>query len=156
MKNLTLLSFAILFSISGFSQSDTPLWMRFPSISPDGSTIAFSYQGDIYTVPVSGGEATAITLHDAYESHPIWNPAGDTIAFASNRYGNDDIFIVSAKGGAPTRLTFHSSGDTPCDFTPDGKSIIFESSRLDDVKSVLFPVRCAARAVQSICERAAE
>lgn len=139
MKNLFLFCAAFMVSHILFAQSDTVLWMRHPAISPDGSTIAFSYQGDIYTVAMRGGEARIITTNDAYESHPIWNPAGDSIAFASRRHGNDDVFIVSARGGQPRRLTFHSSGDTPYDFSPDGKTIIFGSSRLDDVSSVLFP-----------------
>ena len=40
---------------------DNPLWMRHPAISPDGKTIAFSYQGDIFTVPSNGGTAKQIT-----------------------------------------------------------------------------------------------
>ena len=138
MKKLFILSLLLVFTLSSYTQG-TPLWMRHPALSPDGKTIAFSYQGDIYTVPMQGGEARPITLHDAYESHPIWNPTNDTLAFASNRYGNDDVFIVGAKGGTPTRLTFYSAGDTPYDFSPDGKNVIFGSSRQDDVKSVLFP-----------------
>lgn len=140
MKNFTILTLFLFISILSIAQ-DSPLWMRHPALSPDGKTIAFSYQGDIYTVPMQGGEARAITIHEAYESHPVWNPTSDTLAFASSRYGNDDVFIVSAKGGTPTRLTYHSSGDTPYDFSPNGKNVIFGSTRQDDVKSVLFPSR---------------
>ncbi len=140
MKNFTFLISFFFISILSFAQ-DNPLWMRHPALSPDGKTIAFSYQGDIYTVPMQGGEARAITIHEAYESHPVWSPNSDTLAFASNRYGNDDVFIVSAKGGTPTRLTYHSAGDTPYDFSPDGKNVLFGSTRQDDVKSVLFPSR---------------
>lgn len=139
MKKVCFLLCTLFLSLSAFSQSDTALWMRYPSISPDGSKIAFSYRGDIYTVPMRGGEARILTVNDAYESHPIWNPTSDSIAFASKRYGNDDIFIVSAAGGTPKRLTFYSHNDIPYDFTPDGKAIIFGSSRLDDVLSVQFP-----------------
>ena len=38
------------------AKDGAPLWMRYPKISPDGSKIAFSYQGDIYYVPTAGGE----------------------------------------------------------------------------------------------------
>lgn len=138
MKILNLSLLFTFFSLFTFAQ-DAPLWMRHPAISPDGKTIAFAYQGDIYTVPMQGGEARQITLHEAYESHPKWNPNSDTLAFASNRYGDNDVFVISAKGGSPTRLTFHSSGDIPYDFSPDGKNILFGSTRMDDVKSVLFP-----------------
>ncbi|MCH2216085.1 MAG: S41 family peptidase [Flavobacteriales bacterium] len=120
-------------------ESDNPLWLRYPAISPDGSKIAFCYQGDVYTVSTSGGEAKRLTIHEAYESHPVWSPDGSKIAFASMRYGNNDVFIMDAEGGSPTRLTFHSSGDSPSDFTNDGKMVIYSSSRMDNMESVLFP-----------------
>ena len=140
MKHIPFLISFFFISILSFAQ-DNPLWMRHPALSPDGKIIAFSYQGDIYTMPMQGGEARAITIHEAYESHPVWSPNSDTLAFASNRYGNDDVFIVSAKGGSPTRLTYYSAADTPYDFSPDGKNVLFGSTRQDDVKSVLFPSR---------------
>lgn len=142
MKKIFLAAIVMASALCSTAQSDslsTPLWMRFPAISPDGYTIAFGYQGDIYTVPVQGGEAKRLTVHEAYESHPIWSPDGTHIAFASKRYGNDDIFIMPATGDAPKRLTFHSANDTPYDFSPDGESIIYGSSRVDDHRSVLFP-----------------
>jgi Tol biopolymer transport system component/C-terminal processing protease CtpA/Prc len=119
--------------------SDNPKWLRYPAISPNGNQIAFCYQGDLYTVSTSGGEAKRLTLHEAYESHPVWSPDGSKIAFASDRYGNNDVFIVDAEGGAPLRLTHHSAADYPSDFTNDGQSVIYSSSRKDHVESVLFP-----------------
>jgi len=140
MKYLALLFSIFTFAFSGFSQDqDVPLWLRYPAISPDGKLIAFSYQGDIYTVPASGGEAKRITLHEAYEGNPIWSPDGKMLAFSSMRYGNQDVFIVSAEGGVPQRLTFHSRNDTPYDFSVDGKQVIYGSSRTDDPKAVLYP-----------------
>lgn len=118
---------------------DSPLWLRYPAISPDGKTIAFCYKGDIYTVPVQGGKATALTLHEARDFKPVWSPDSKTIAFASNRYGNNDIFTIPAEGGKPTRRTFHSAKDIPNAFTPDGKRILFQSSRFVDAKNVAHP-----------------
>lgn len=111
--------------------AQTPLWLRYPAISPDGKTIAFCYQGDIYLVPSAGGTATPITLHAGYDFMPVWSPDGKKIAFASDRHGNSDVFIVNISGGAAERLTYHSSGDMPSDFTPDGEYVIYTSSRLD-------------------------
>jgi Tol biopolymer transport system component/C-terminal processing protease CtpA/Prc len=130
---------AMLLTLIAHTQSAEPLWLTTPAISPDGKSIAFSFQGDIYTVPYQGGEARQITLHEAYEHMPVWSPDSKSIAFASYRHGNKDIFIVSAAGGAPKRLTFHSAHDDPYTFSPDGKSIIFGSPRLDHHNSVLFP-----------------
>ncbi len=100
-----------------------------PAISPDGSTIAFSYQGDIWTVPASGGRADRLTLHEGYESMPVWNPEGTSIAFTSDRYGNSDIFTIPSSGGTPQRLTHHSASDNVYSFTPDG-DVLFTTSRL--------------------------
>ena len=113
-----------------FAQKD-PQWMRFPAISPDGNTIAFAYQGDIYVVPSGGGTAMPVTLNDSYDYMPVWSPDGQSIAFASDRHGNFDVFMVSVKGGDAKRLTFNSSNDSPTDFTPDGKNVVFYSSRQD-------------------------
>ncbi|MCA9300434.1 MAG: PD40 domain-containing protein, partial [Phycisphaerales bacterium] len=108
-------------------------------ISPDGTTIAFCHAGDIYVVPVEGGRARPLTIHEAYESAPVWSNDGTKIAFASDRAGNDDVYVMPASGGPATRLTFHSAGDTPTDFTPEDDAVIFVSSRMDDVDSALFP-----------------
>ena len=54
----------------------SPLWMRYPAISPDGSQIAFSYKGDLYKVNADGGKAVRLTTHDAFDSNPVWSPDG--------------------------------------------------------------------------------
>lgn len=118
---------------------DTPLWMRYPAISPDGKQIVFSYKGDLYKVPSQGGQAQLLTLHHAHDNRPVWSTDGQHIAFASNRYGNFDVYLMSAQGGAPTRLTYHSSDDYPMDFTRDNRSVIFSSLRTDAASNRLFP-----------------
>ncbi len=101
--------------------------MRDVKISPDGKTIAFSYKGDIFTVPSTGGNATRLTTSAAYESTPIWSPDGTKIAYASDRNGGKDIYIIPSKGGQSTRLTFNSVAETPEAFSPDGKNVIFSA-----------------------------
>ena len=63
-----------LFLSAAAQADDSPLWMRYCAISPDGQTIAFSYQGDIYTVPSSGGKARQLTTHPAHDTRPVWSP----------------------------------------------------------------------------------
>ena len=58
---LTCLSFTLQ------AQDDQPLWLRKNCISPDGQTIAFSYKGEIFTVPTSGGKAFQITSNAAFD-----------------------------------------------------------------------------------------
>lgn len=83
-----------------------------PSVSPDGKSIAFSYQGDIWTCSIDGGIARRLTIHESYESHPQWSPDGTHIAFQGNRWGNNDVYVMDANGGKPKRLTYFSGGDS--------------------------------------------
>ncbi|MEL7119073.1 MAG: S41 family peptidase [Bacteroidota bacterium] len=92
------------------AQSDIQL-LRFPSISPDGNQVAFSYQGDIWTSNANGGTAMRMTIHESYESNPQWSPDGKNLLFQSNRYGNSDLYVMPTDGGAPERLTYFSGGD---------------------------------------------
>lgn len=135
MKQLIALVALFITGITSASED----WMRYSSISPDGQTIAFSYQGDIFVVGSNGGEAKQITSHTAYDYMPVWSNDSKKIAFASNRFGNFDVFIVGVEGGVPDRLTFHSANDYPSDFSSANDKVIFISSRLDDVKSIQFP-----------------
>ena len=114
-------------------------WLRYPSISPDGKSVVFSYGGNLYIVDSQGGEAKQITSHHAYDYAPVWSPDGKTIAFASDRFGNFDIYTVSINGGIPERITTNSAKETPWTFTPDGKNILFSALLQDPASSVLFP-----------------
>ncbi len=116
-----------------------PQWLRYPAISPDGKTIAFTYRGDIYRVPAAGGTAVPLTQHDAEDFMPVWSHDGRTIAFASDRFGNFDIFVMPAEGGEARRLTFHSAPEFPYTFSPDDKSILFGAARMDTAANRMFP-----------------
>ena len=117
---------------------ENPLWLRYPSISPDGTAIAFTYKGDIYTVPTAGGRATQITMHAAYDTHPIWSPDSRRIAFASDREGSLDIYVVDREGGRPVRLTTHSGSEEPIAFC-DAGHLLFSADIMPSAESVLFP-----------------
>jgi Tol biopolymer transport system component/C-terminal processing protease CtpA/Prc len=134
-------SFFIFIALISFvtNANANPLWMRYPSISPDGNKIAFAYQGDIFVVNSKGGNATQITQHHAHDFMPVWSNDSKSIAFASNRHGNFDVFLIDVNGGVPTRLTYHSSNDYPYSFTNDDKEVWFGSTRLDDVNYIQFP-----------------
>lgn len=136
-----LFSFASCFFLCFIACAQTnPLWMRYSAISPDGQTILFSYKGDIYTVPASGGNAIPLTLSESYEYAPVWSHDGKSIAFSSDRYGNFDVFVMPAGGGEAKRLTFHSTNEIPSSFTADDKSVLFSASRQDLVTNAQFPM----------------
>ena len=100
-----------------------------PQISPNGKQVAFSYQGDIWTVDSNGGRADRLTIHEGYESRPTWDNKGELIAFSSDRFGNNDVFIMPATGGTPKRLTYHSASDSVIGFSTNN-DVIFNSRRL--------------------------
>ena len=138
MRNATIF-LASLLSFTASAQQD-PLWLRNAAISPDGQTIAFCYQGDIWRVPVAGGDAIPLTTNEAYDHTPVWSHDGKQIAFTSTRYGSNDVFVMASTGGAPTRLSFHGNGETAADFSADNSQVIFYGTRQDDVKNQQFPV----------------
>ena len=118
---------------------ESPKWLRYPSISPDGSQIVFTYKGDLYTIPTSGGKANQLTFHEAHDFMPVWSKDGSKIAFASDRYGNFDVYIMSAMGGDAKRLTYHSNDEMPYSFSAEDKTVIFGGVRQDLAEHRQYP-----------------
>lgn len=136
MKKILLALIAPLATASAMAQSD-PLWMRFPAISPDGKTVAFSYKGDIWTVPANGGQARQITTNPAYDAYPVWSPDSRQIAFASSREGSMDIYVVGRDGGAPRRVTTDSGNEYPMAWRNDS-TIMLKASIMPKATSIMF------------------
>ena len=130
---------AMLMTMAVTAQTN-PLWMRFCAISPDGNTIAFSYQGDLFTVATQGGTAHQLTSNDAYDAYPVWSPDGQSIAFASAREGSLDVYLIGKDGGTPKRLTTDSGNETPLTFLDD-KTVLFEATDMPTAQSILFASR---------------
>ncbi|WP_210465364.1 S41 family peptidase [Rufibacter roseolus] len=126
-------------TVSAAQAQNAPSWLRYSSISPDGQTIVFTYKGDLYRVPASGGTALPLTVHEAHDFMPVWSKDGKTIVFASDRYGNFDLFQMPATGGEAKRMTFHSANEYPYEFSPDGKTVYFGSTRMDMASNRQFP-----------------
>src|SRR6185437_7516985 len=114
-------------SIPAFAADPHPHILQQPSISKD--LIAFSYAGDVWTVPRGGGRATHLTTGVGIESQPIFSPDRRTIAFTGEYDGDTDVFTIPATGGIPKRITYHPAADVAVGWTPDGKGILFRSNR---------------------------
>ncbi|MDE5869078.1 MAG: peptidase S41, partial [Muribaculaceae bacterium] len=137
----TYITAAALLAAAVSASAVNPLWVRDVKISPDGSKIAFTYKGDIFTVPSNGGNATRLTTESSHESSPVWSPDGRNIAFASDRNGGKDIYIIPSTGGAATRVTFNSTAENPEAFSNDGSMIYFSAKIQDPAASPSFPSR---------------
>ncbi len=79
-------------------------WMSL-DVSPDGKTIVFDLLGDLYTLPIQGGTATALTHGPAYDYHPQFSPDGRTIAFTSDENGMENLWLVDLDGSHRHALT---------------------------------------------------
>jgi tricorn protease len=104
-----------------------PLLLQRPTVSR--TQIAFSYGGDIWTVPRAGGAATRLTAAEGNATDPSFSPDGSLIAFTGDYDGNADVYVVAASGGVPHRLTYHPAPDDVVGWTPDGSRILFRSAR---------------------------
>ncbi len=133
------LGLALLFAVPAAHAQTGPGWLRYPAISPDGTTIVFTYRGDLYKVPAAGGTAVPLTMHEAHDFMPVWSHDGTKIAFASDRHGNFDVYVMPATGGQPTRLTFHSAAELPYAFENGDRSILFGAQRQDTAANRGFP-----------------
>lgn len=99
-------------------------WMNV-DISPDGKTIVFDMLGDIYTVPVSGGKATALFNDIAWQMQPTFSPDGKHIAFTSDQGGGDNIWIMEADGSNPVAVSNETFRlvNSPA-WSPDGNYLV--------------------------------
>lgn len=133
-----LFGLALLCQTNLWAAGEQPGWLRWCSISPDGKQIAFTYCGDIYTVPVSGGEARQLTANMAYDYAPVWSPDGKRIAFASAREGSMDVYVSSLEGGAPKRITTNSGNEVPVGFL-DHEHVLFSAWGMPSVDNMQYP-----------------
>jgi Tol biopolymer transport system component/imidazolonepropionase-like amidohydrolase len=104
--------------------TDEGTWLNV-DVSPDGEWIVFDMLGDLYTLPIAGGQATRITSGRAMDVQPVFSPDGQQIAFTSDRAGGDNIWIVNADGSEPVQVTKEKFRllNNPA-WTPDGEYIV--------------------------------
>lgn len=124
--------------------------LRFPATN--GTEVAFTYAGDLYTAPLSGGEARRLTSHIGCEAFAKYSPDGKSIAFTGEYDGNREVYLIPAEGGEPVRLTYTATnarddmGDRMgpnnivMGWTPDGKYVLYRNRTGDGFSGKLWKV----------------
>lgn len=121
-------------------------------ISPDGRTIVFELLGDLYTMSSEGGDAHCIVCGMPFDSQPAFSPDGSTIAFVSDRSGNENLWIAHADGTEPkqlSKLDDNSVFISPA-WSADGKSIYISRFKPDINAFELFRYSLDGRAAEQI------
>lgn len=106
-------------------------------VSPDGRTVVFDLLGDLYTVPIGGGDATRITSGLAFDGQPRFSPDGTKVLFVSDRSGNDNLWTLEVASGDTAQVTKSSGGMwVSPDWAPDGQYVVASTgeTRLGVVK----------------------
>jgi tricorn protease len=111
---------------------------QYPAISPDGAAIVFTYAGDLWSVPSSGGVAERLTAHPSDEGRSAFSPEGSLLAFESERDGPRNIYIMpltsaggssgALAGGTVRRITISDRAQALSGFSADGKHVYFASN----------------------------
>ncbi len=115
-------------SVSASDEVKGPGWvMRYADIG--AGHIVFTYEGDLWLVPETGGDARRLTSHPGTELAAKFSHDGKHLAFTAAYDGGNDVYVMEVAGGVPRQLTFHPSGDLMLDWCPDDKAVIFSSNR---------------------------
>ena len=130
-KTLLLLLSIICLQKFVLSQNANPYFASYPSLTPDGQTLIYSYGGDLWKAAADGGPSMRITAMQGIATNPRVSPDGKWLAFSNSQFGNFDIYVMPLNGGDMKRLTFHSGNDNVESWSWDSKYIYFTSNRYD-------------------------
>jgi tricorn protease len=131
-----LASALLLFVLAVPAAAQTKL-LRFPDIH--GDRVVFTYAGDLWTVPATGGTATRLTAHPGLELFAKFSPDGRSIAFTGQYDGDEQVYVMPSSGGEPRQLTWYPARGPQAErwgydnqvygWSPDGQRILFRSWR---------------------------
>ena len=104
--------------------TDEGTWMTL-DVSPDGKQIVFDILGDLYLLPIAGGDAKALTTGMPWDCQPRFSPDGKQIAFISDKTGSDNIWLINADGTGLKQVTKETDDllGSPS-WTPDGNYLV--------------------------------
>ena len=111
------------------AQQTEAYFLSDPCLTPDGQTVIFSFEGDLWKAGVKDGLASRLTAMQGYESNARVSPDGKWIAFTGRQYGNADVFVMPVGGGEIRQLTYYSGSDVVSSWSWDSKYIYFTSDR---------------------------
>ncbi|MCJ8210718.1 S41 family peptidase [Mucilaginibacter sp. RS28] len=100
-----------------------------PALTPDGKTVIFSYEGDLWKADIGNPAAVRLTAMQGQETNPRVSPDGQWLAFSSNQFGNNDVYVMPLAGGEIKQLTYHEASDEVDSWSWDSKTIYFTSGR---------------------------
>jgi tricorn protease len=140
MRKIFIYLMAFSFSLGMAMAQNQAFFATYPSPSPDGKTVYFSYEGDIWSVALSGGQATRITAMSGKETHPRVSPDGKWLAFSGTQDGNANIYIMPVGGGEIKQITWHDGSDLVSSWSWDSKHLYFNSSRYNSVSAYKIPL----------------
>ncbi len=115
------------------AQDNSAYFLSNPSLTPDGQTVIFSFEGDLWKASVNNGQALRLTAMQGYETSPRVSPDGRWIAFSGRQYGNADVYVMPINGGDVKQITYHSSVDEVSSWSWDSKNLYFNSGRMGQV-----------------------
>jgi len=152
-RTLSVCAVALCVALTGaaLATAQTKL-LRFPDIH--GDQVVFTYGGDLWLAPTSGGTAWRLTAHPGQELFAKFSPDGNWIAFTGQYDGDEQVYVVPTTGGTPKQLTFYPArgplaprwgyDNQVYDWSADGSAVFFRSMRygydLSDTKLYLVPV----------------
>lgn len=130
MNRIWLLILSLFFGINAFSNTDnSKYFLSYPQLSPDGKSIYFTYDDDLWSYKPHTGQTSRLTNLSGAVSFVKISPDGQKIAFSADQYGQNDVFILQLNTGEIKQLTYHDAQDNVSGWSWDSERIYFSSNR---------------------------